>query len=113
MHFAQWLQSKMEQHNFSNYRIAKMAGVHQSTVAGWLAGSKPQAEKEKTVRNAIEDYEISIGVKTDDPNAKKIPAVSGEGDLGALIPGYSDLTAANKLKAQEYIALLLNSQQNT
>lgn len=28
------------------------------------------------------------------------------------IPGYSDLNAANKAKVDEYIALLLSSQQN-
>lgn len=31
--------------------------------------------------------------------------------LGEAIPGYDSLSEENKLKAQEYIALLLNSQQ--
>lgn len=70
MPFAQWLQGKMEQHGLSNYRIAKMAGVHQSTVANWLSGAKPQAEKEKLVRKAIGDYELSSG-QTDTPEIKK------------------------------------------
>lgn len=87
MPFAQWLQSKMEQYGFSNYRIAKMAGVHQSTVANWLSGSKPQAEKEKIVRQSINEYEKSI-LGNDAPtheliesdretHAKKLPATMG------------------------------------
>lgn len=76
MPFAQWLQSKMEKHGFSNYRIAKMAGVHQSTVSNWLSGTKPQAEKEKIVRQAISDYELTLS-ETDSPGIKKQPTVSG------------------------------------
>lgn len=64
MTFAQWLQSKMEQHGFSNYRIAKMAGVHQSTVSNWLSGSKPQVDKERLVRRAIGDYESDLDVSS-------------------------------------------------
>lgn len=60
MSFAQWLQIKMDQHGFTNYRIAKMAGVHQSTVANWLSGAKPQAEKEKLVRLAVAEYESAF-----------------------------------------------------
>ena len=59
MDFAQWLQSKQKQYHLTNYRIAKMAGVHQSTVAGWLKGTKPQEEKEADVRAAIKNYENS------------------------------------------------------
>lgn len=79
MPFAQWLQCKMEQHDFSNYRIAKMAGVHQSTVSNWLAGSKPQAEKEKLVRKAISDYEneFSIEAEREKQGIKKDPVPEG------------------------------------
>lgn len=90
MPFAQWLQNKISQHGFTNYRIAKMAGVHQSTVANWLSGAKPQAEKEKLVRQAISEYEESILGENNmvshlldeerakhDPGIKKDPATMG------------------------------------
>lgn len=67
MQFAQWLQSKIDEHGFTNYRIAKMAGVHQSTVAGWLAGSRPQLEKEQLVRRAISEYERANGAEDSSP----------------------------------------------
>ncbi len=108
MPFAQWLQCKMEQHNFSNYRIAKMAGVHQSTVSNWLAGSKPQAEKEKLVRKAISDYEKGFfseaerekqGIKKDLPQMGEISkealiaATENTDDMDTL---YAILDVVNK-----------------
>lgn len=98
MPFAQWLQCKMEQHDFSNYRIAKMAGVHQSTVSNWLAGSKPQAEKEKLVRKAISDYEneFSIEAEREKQGIKKDPVPEGtevsesKRKLLALVDGMTD-----------------------
>lgn len=111
MTFAQWLQEKMGEHGFSNYRIAKMAGVHQSSVAGWLSGAKPQAEKEILVRNAIRDYEEKLG----SPSPKKSPAVSGEGldattrQLFDFVDGASD---SELLKVLDYIEFI-KSQRNT
>lgn len=105
MPFAQWLQNKIAQHNFTNYRIAKMAGVHQSTVANWLAGAKPQAEKEKLVRQAISEYEESLLadhtpvnnlIEQEREKHKKIPATTDgemtdtQKEAWALIQKYDD-----------------------
>lgn len=75
MEFQQWLQLKMDEHGFTKYRIAKMADVHQSTVAGWLRGAKPQVEKENMVRAAIKEFEDSHSKKS---STKK--EVAPEGD---------------------------------
>lgn len=104
MPFAQWLQNKIAQHNFTNYRIAKMAGVHQSTVANWLAGAKPQAEKEKLVRQAISEYEESLLadhtpvnglIEQEREKHKKIPATMGgepsQEQLKAVIRNTNDM----------------------
>lgn len=107
MPFAQWLQSKMEKHGFSNYRIAKMAGVHQSTVSNWLSGTKPQAEKEKIVRQAISDYELTLS-ETDSPEIKKSLALSSEG----LPAGYARLNPENKAIVDRLIADLAKAQSN-
>lgn len=114
MTFAQWLQKKMEQHGFSNYRIAKMAGVHQSTVAGWLAGSKPQAEKEKIVRKAISDYEISSG-ETADQSAKKQPTVSGglSGIDPELIEFLSTADDDDIQDVKDFLRMLKRRKSNT
>lgn len=77
MPFAQWLQSKIDLHGFTNYRIAKMAGVHQSTVAHWLMGAKPQAEKENLIRQAISEYEKSLSDNSDG-GIKKDTTVTGD-----------------------------------
>ena len=41
MEFAQWLKEEMVKRGFTNYELAKRAGVHQTTIAGWLDGKKP------------------------------------------------------------------------
>lgn len=108
MPFAQWLQCKMEQHGLSNYRVAKMAGVHQSTVSNWLAGSKPQAEKEKLVRKAISDYENEFPVK-DEQEKQGIKKDLPVGEV-SMPEGYDKLTPANREIVDRLIADLAKAR---
>lgn len=112
MPFAQWLQSKMDQYGFSNYRIAKMAGVHQSTVANWLAGAKPQAEKEKLVRQSISEYEKSMSET--DPGIKKDTAQLSDDDetTKALLDFARNGSQAQKEDVLQYIQFLMSKRNS-
>ena len=46
MDFSQWLQAEMKRLDLTNYRLAKMANVHQTTISNILNGKKPQIETE-------------------------------------------------------------------
>lgn len=99
MSFAQWLQSKIDLHGFTNYRIAKMAGVHQSTVAHWLMGAKPQAEKESLIRQAISEYEKSLSGSSDESIKKTaVPQDDGHTD-------YVDI-ASRRIRCARPISIL-------
>lgn len=87
MPFDQWLQERIDQYGLSKYKIAKMAGVHTSTVTNWLSGTKPQVEKERAVRSAIHEWEVEHGIvptaptpAEHDPGIKNPPAEAGGGD---------------------------------
>lgn len=53
MEFSQWLQKEMDKRQLTNYRLAKLSGVHQTTIANLLDGKKPQIETERKIREAI------------------------------------------------------------
>lgn len=57
MEFAQWLKSEMSKRGFTNYELAKRAGIHQTTIAGWLDGKKPQREKIDMIKAAFAKYD--------------------------------------------------------
>lgn len=57
MEFAQWLKEEMEKRGFTNYEIAKRAGIHQTTIAGWLDGKKPQREKIDMIKAAFAEFD--------------------------------------------------------
>lgn len=54
--FIQWLQIKMIEHNLTVYQISKISGVHQSTIANWIAGAKPQEKKKSVVIRAVRNH---------------------------------------------------------
>ena len=70
MEFSQWLQQEMDKRQLTNYRLAKLSRVHQTTIANLLDGKKPQIETERKIREAISrmDYE-----------KEKSPSKIGEG----------------------------------
>lgn len=53
MDFSQWLQQEVDKRQLTNYRLAKLSGVHQTTIANLLDGKKPQIETERKIREAI------------------------------------------------------------
>lgn len=57
MEFAQWLKAEMSKRGFTNYELAKRAGIHQTTIAGWLDGKKPQREKIDMIKVAFAEYD--------------------------------------------------------
>lgn len=90
--------------NQSPSSVSETLGFKRSVVTRWKNGSVP---REATLQKIADFFNITVEELLSD--IKKEPAtVSGD----KLIPGYSDLSEENKLKAREYIALLLNSQCN-
>lgn len=54
MDFSQWLQDEMEKNKLTEYRLAKLSGVHQTTIKNLLSGTKPQIGTEEKIKRAIE-----------------------------------------------------------
>lgn len=55
MDFSQWLQAEMKRLDLTNYRLAKISSVHQTTISNILNGKKPQIETERKIRDAISE----------------------------------------------------------
>lgn len=82
MDFSQWLQDEMEKNKLTEYRLAKLSGVHQSTIKNLLNGAKPQIKTEEKIKRAIErinaekqknpDLQTEAGVREKDSNPLKI-----------------------------------------
>lgn len=117
MSFTQNFNYCMKQRGYSAYRLAKILGVSNQCVLNWQAGSTTPFTKGK---KKIADH---FGITMAELDGDALPVLPPEGEaapgakketapLDDLLPGYSRLTAENKLKAQEYIALLLNAQRN-
>ena len=109
----------MNQRGYSAYRLAKVLGVNNQSTVNWMEGKN--VPHPKTRQKIADHFGITVaeldgdelpvlppdGTKKATESAKKEPA-----PLDELLPGYARLTEENKLKAQEYIALLLNAQRN-
>ena len=95
MEFSQWLQKEMDKRQLTNYRLAKLSGVHQTTIANLLDGKKPQIETERKIREAISrmDYE-----------KEKSPSITGEGKHH--IPDKETLKLLELLETREDIRYL-------
>ena len=65
MEFASWLQAEMGKYNLTKYQVAKISGIHQTTVAKLLGGAKPQMETERKIRNAMQNMSKSLSPKTE------------------------------------------------
>lgn len=119
MPFSQNLIYCMNQRGYSAYRLAKVLGVNNQSTVNWMEGKN--VPHPKTRQKIADHFGITVaeldgdelpvlppnGTKKAPESAKKEPA-----PLDELLPGYARLTEENKLKAQEYIALLLNAQRN-
>lgn len=86
-------------------QIEKSVGFANGTIGKWAKAPKsPPYAKLTAVASALGVPVTELTGETA-PAAKKEPV-----PLDELLPGYALLTEENKLKAQEYIALLLNAQ---
>ena len=117
MAFMQYLNSCMQQKGYSAYRLAKIIGASNQGDLLWQAGKN--IPHPKTRQKIADHFGITLAELDGDElpvlppeDTKKAPesAKKEPAPLDELLPGYALLTEENKLKAQEYIALLLNSQ---
>ena len=76
MDFSQWLQAEMKRLDLTNYRLAKMANVHQTTISNLLNGKNPQIETERKIRDAISEICSNL------PEQKEKPAPDWDGLSG-------------------------------
>ena len=76
MDFSQWLQAEMKRLDLTNYRLAKISGVHQTTISNILNGKKPQIETERKIRDAISEISSNF------PEKKEKPAPDWDGLSG-------------------------------
>lgn len=116
MPFSQNLIYCMNQRGYSAYRLAKVLGVNNQSTVNWMEGKNIPHPK---TRQKIADH---FGITMAELDGDELPVLPPEGEtvpgakketapLDDLLSGYSRLTEENKRKAQEYIALLLNSQR--
>ena len=89
MEFATWLENQLSRYNLTVYQLSRRSGVHQSTIANWLNGAKPQQNKASAVKAAIkeiaqEQEELIDSLPWEKPytdtaeNDEKAPSVSDE-----------------------------------
>ena len=76
MDFSQWLQAEMKRLDLTNYRLAKISRVHQTTISNILNGKKPQIETERKIRDAISEISSNF------PEKKEKPAPDWDGLSG-------------------------------
>ena len=76
MDFSQWLQDEMEKNKLTEYRLAKLSGVHQSTIKNLLNGAKPQIKTEGKIKIAIE--QISKNKQKEIPPTEKVDGMEEE-----------------------------------
>ena len=76
MDFSQWLQAEMKRLDLTNYRLAKISSVHQTTISNILNGKKPQIETERKIRDAISEISSNF------PEKKEKPAPDWDGLSG-------------------------------
>lgn len=67
MDFSQWLQAEMKRLDLTNYRLAKISSVHQTTISNILNGKKPQIETERKIRDAISEIRSNLPEKKENP----------------------------------------------
>lgn len=86
-------------------QIEKSVGFANGTIGKWAKAPKSPPYAKLTAVATTLGVPVTELTGETAPAAKKEPA-----PLDELLPGYALLNEENKLKAQEYIALLLNSQ---
>ena len=72
MEFAKWLKEKMEEYGLTKYQVAKLSGVHQTTVSKILGGTKPQMETERKIKTALDGYKKSPSPEGNEPYQEEL-----------------------------------------
>ena len=104
MDFSQWLQAEMKRLDLTNYRLAKMANVHQTTISNLLNGKNPQIETERKIRDAISEICSNL------PEQKEKPALQMENGLSEIDAIFEQLTPSRQAKLLELARLYLDDQ---
>ena len=105
MDFSQWLQAEMKRLDLTNYRLAKMANVHQTTISNLLNGKNPQIETERKIRDAISEICSNL------PEQKEKPALQMENGLMEIDAIFEQLTPSRQAKLLELARLYLADQR--
>ena len=105
MDFSQWLQAEMKRLDLTNYRLAKMANVHQTTISNLLNGKNPQIETERKIRDAISEICSNL------PEQKEKPALQMENGLMEIDAIFEQLTPSRQAKLLELARLYLDDQR--
>lgn len=87
-------------------KMCSDTGISRGLVTDLKMGRK-NSIKVDTAQKIADYFDVSVDRVLGIDTKEKSPTSE---DVG-LIPGYSDLSEENKVKAREYIALLLGSQQ--
>ena len=104
MDFSQWLQAEMKRLDLTNYRLAKISGVHQTTISNILNGKKPQIETERKIKDAISEISSNL------PEKKEKPALQMENGLNEIDAIFEQLTPSRRAKLLELARLYLDDQ---
>ena len=105
MDFSQWLQAEMKRLDLTNYRLAKMANVHQTTISNLLNGKNPQIETERKIRDAISEICSNL------QEQKEKPALQMENGLKEIDAIFEQLTPSRQAKLLELARLYLDDQR--
>lgn len=97
MEFAQWLKDEMDKRGFTKYELSKRSGVHQTTIAGWLDGKKPQREKIDMIRTAFSEFDEKSPLTRSDERALD----------EKLIANLTSLTPEERQKVDAFVQGLL------
>jgi len=79
MNFSQRLKALMEEFGYTDYKLAKALGCHQSSVANWTNGrNKPQS---RTMKDIADIFEVSVEyLKGETTERKQKETATKEGD---------------------------------
>ena len=111
MTFSNTLKTLMESNGMTNYRLAKVLGCSQSSIANWLDGkTKPSPDRLQAIADC---FHVSVSELLGE--TKKAPVVSDKGDRSAMeqefIELYRRLTPDQKKTVSALIHALLDDKE--
>lgn len=92
-------------HGKSPNAVAKDLGIPSGSVTAWKTGTEP---RNKTLVKIANYFGVATSFFVDAEDKKEKPT---ETNLDELLPGFEDLSEENKVKAREYVEMLLKIQQ--